>query len=241
MTTRLALETLEEFKLLQGFFVWYYVLLFLILLIYKHSCIVYLQVMRPRGVFAWHWYPWYFVLNPCMDKVLSPLPFKLLGLLLCMRTQLYSNLLVRFNLLGPPTRSLVMWNLLSNLYKWFELSWHHEMFQRGRLYSAFWDRSKVRTIPNHYNHLKSYQCRLSKQYRRIQSEFEYLGCICSAVYEHFFNAIDLLDYHPSKHVTPNPQSSKSTNYHRSRRRVCSSCKGDIILISVLMRWNICLS
>ena len=28
-------------------------LLFLILFIYKHSCIVYLQEMRPMGVFAW--------------------------------------------------------------------------------------------------------------------------------------------------------------------------------------------
>ena len=33
-----------------------------------------------------------------------------------------------------------------------------------------------------------------------------------------------MDYHPSKHVTPNPQSSKPTKYDRTRRRACSSCK-----------------
>ena len=33
-----------------------------------------------------------------------------------------------------------------------------------------------------------------------------------------------MDYHPSKDVTPNPQSSKSINCHRSRRGVCSSCE-----------------
>ena len=44
---------------------------------------------------------------------------------------------------------------------------------------------------------------LSNQYRRLQGEVEYLGCIYSAVHECFFIAIDHMDYHPSKHVTPN--------------------------------------
>ena len=33
-----------------------------------------------------------------------------------------------------------------------------------------------------------------------------------------------MDYHPSKHVTPYPQSSKSTNHWRCRRKTWSSCK-----------------
>ena len=85
-------------------------------------------------------------------------------------------------------------------------------------------RSTVGTIPNHYNCLESYLCRFSKQYRRIQGEVEYIGFIYFAVCKHFFNTIDHMDYHPSKHVTPNPQSSKSTNCCWSRRRVYSSCK-----------------
>ena len=39
-----------------------------------------------------------------------------------------------------------------------------------------------------------------------------------------FSAIDHTDYHASMHANPNPQSSKSTNYQRSRRRPCPSCK-----------------
>ena len=70
----------------------------------------------------------------------------------------------------------------------------------------------------------SYLYRLSKQYRRIQSEVKYLGHIYSAVCKHFFNAIDHMDYYPSKHVTPNPQSSNCINCWGSRRRACSSCK-----------------
>ena len=44
------------------------------------------------------------------------------------------------------------------------------------------------------------------------------------VCECFFNAINHMDYHPSKHATSNPQSSKSTNHQRSRRSTCLSCK-----------------
>ena len=33
-----------------------------------------------------------------------------------------------------------------------------------------------------------------------------------------------MDYHSSKHVTPNPYSSKTINHNRIRRRACSSCK-----------------
>ena len=32
-----------------------------------------------------------------------------------------------------------------------------------------------------------------------------------------------MDCHPSKHITPSPQSSKSTNCQRSRRIACLSC------------------
>ena len=50
-----------------------------------------------------------------------------------------------------------------------------------------WDTSKVRTTPNHYNCLEWYWWRLSQQYKRIQSEVEYWGCIYSAVHKCFFN------------------------------------------------------
>ena len=53
---------------------------------------------------------------------------------------------------------------------------------------------------------------------------EYLGCIYYVVSEHFFSAIDHLNYHPSMDVDPNSQSSKSTKCHRFRRRACPSCK-----------------
>ena len=43
-------------------------------------------------------------------------------------------------------------------------------------------------------------------------------------YTNVFSAIDHMNCHPSKHVSPNPLSSKSTNHQRSRRRACSSCK-----------------
>ena len=87
-----------------------------------------------------------------------------------------------------------------------------------------WERSKIQTLPNHYNCSEEYQCRLLKQYRKIQGETEYLGHKFSAVHECFFNPIHHMDYHPSKHVTPNPQSSRSSNHGRSRRRACPSCK-----------------
>ena len=42
--------------------------------------------------------------------------------------------------------------------------------------------------------------------------------------ENFFNTIDHMDYHPSKHVTPNLKPSKSINHCRTGKRACSSCK-----------------
>ena len=36
--------------------------------------------------------------------------------------------------------------------------------------------------------------------------------------------IRLHDYHPSMHVDPNPQSSKSTDHQSSKRTACPSCK-----------------
>ena len=41
-----------------------------------------------------------------------------------------------------------------------------------------------------------------KAKQKIQGEVEYLGHSYSAVCECFFNAIDYMDYHVSKHVTP---------------------------------------
>ena len=59
-----------------------------------------------------------------------------------------------------------------------------------------------------------------KAIQENSGEFEYLGLVYSAVCECIFNAIDQMDYDPSKHVTPNAESSKSPNCQRSRRRAC---------------------
>ena len=60
-----------------------------------------------------------------------------------------------------------------------------------------------------------------KAIKQREGEVEYLGHINSAVCEKFFN--DHLDYHPSKHATPNPQSLKSTN--------CQNLGGDLVFLA----------
>ena len=97
-------------------------------------------------------------------------------------------------------------------------------FKEAYTTQCVWKRSKVQTFPNHYNCSESYQCSLSKQNRRIQSEIEHFGCIYYAVCGCFFNAIYHMEYHPSQHVTPNLQSSKFIKYQKTRRRACLSCK-----------------
>ena len=71
-----------------------------------------------------------------------------------------------------------------------------------------WERSKIQTYPNHYNCSEAYQCRHLKPYMKIQGEVEHLGHIYSVVCECFFNAIDHMDYHPSKHVKSQPSGLK---------------------------------
>ena len=43
-----------------------------------------------------------------------------------------------------------------------------------------------------------------KAIQEMQGEVEYLGHIYYVVLEHFFSAIDHMEYHPSMHVDPNP-------------------------------------
>ena len=85
-------------------------------------------------------------------------------------------------------------------------------FKEADITQLTWERSKILVYPNHYNCSKTYQCRLLMQYRKIQGEVEYPGHIYYAVCKCFFGAIDHMDYHPSMHADPNPQSSKSTSY-----------------------------
>ena len=97
-------------------------------------------------------------------------------------------------------------------------------FKKAHTTGLTWERSKLQVYPNHYHCLEACWCRLLKQYKKIQDEVKYLSHKYYTVCEHFFNATDHMDNHPSKHVDPNPQSSKFTNCWRSRRRACSSCK-----------------
>ena len=96
--------------------------------------------------------------------------------MVCMKTQLYLNLLVRFDLVGSPARSLVMLILLQthNHLKKFEtylVNFTNDLnfidimkhFKEVDTAQFICEGSNVRTSPNHYNCLESYQCRLSKQ------------------------------------------------------------------------------
>ena len=212
-------------------------LLFLTLLIYRHSSIVYLEGMRPMSVYTWTLVS----LVVCLESLhgqssiaLAPqaivapsmhedqVIFKPLGQIQLSRSTYKVTSYVDFALYVQSFKKFgtCLVNFTRDLYS-PDIMKH---FKEMDTIWLFWDRSKVRTIQNHYNCLESYQCILSKQYRRIQSELEYLGHIYSAVHNHFFYAVDHMDCHASKHVTPNPQSSKSTNCHRSRRSSYSSCK-----------------
>ena len=91
---------------------WYYILLSQILFIYRHSCIVYLQGMRPIGVFTWTLVS----LVVCLESLyrqssFPPVPQAIVAPGM-QKTQLCLNLLGRLNLVGPPARSLVMVILL---------------------------------------------------------------------------------------------------------------------------------
>ena len=86
------------------------------------------------------------------------------------------------------------------------------MFRETDTTQVVWERFKIQTHLNHPNLSEAYQCRLLKQYRKIQGEIEHLGCIYYAVCEQFFNAIDHLDYHPTNMLLPtlSPQNPLTT-------------------------------
>ena len=89
-----------------GFFVWDCIFISNLTCI-QVSLHFYLRGMRPMGVIACFLVSLVVYLDPQMDKVLSPLPLKLSYLLVCVRTQLYFNLSVKFDLVGPHIKSLV--------------------------------------------------------------------------------------------------------------------------------------
>ena len=103
---KIDFKDITEIQTVMRNFVWHYFLLFLILPIYRHLCIVYLHGMRPLGVFAWLLVS----LAACPESLHGQCSITLvppvLWFLVCMRTQLYLNLSVRFNLVGPHTKSL---------------------------------------------------------------------------------------------------------------------------------------
>ena len=76
--------------------------------------------------------------------------------------------------------------------------------------------------PKYHNCYKTYQSRLLWQYRKIQ-EVKYFGRVYYAVYQHFLNDIDYLDYHPSIHTDNDPITSQETKYQRYKRNTCNSC------------------
>ena len=109
MMTRLPLETSEKLKLLQGFFIWYYVFIifnFTYIQAFLHGLFtgnenigcVCLNIGVPGSllrILAW-------------TKFCHPYPLTYCS----MRTHLYLNPLARFSLVGQSTKSLVMLILL---------------------------------------------------------------------------------------------------------------------------------